>query len=136
MKRIILSAVLVLGLVGCNKETEISKNENKSNSELNKYAEQQRQEAAKQVTINPKKDIVEVARCTAASMRMGQGIGIYKVWTEELKSRYGKIYPQKGDAELEAYTGERITDKLEDLRNMGLDSTQSFYDYYKTNCLN
>ncbi|ENU80008.1 hypothetical protein F975_01760 [Acinetobacter sp. ANC 3789] len=126
----------MLSLNGCSKTEKSKPIDQKQGSDLNKYAEEQKDKAAKIVNINPKMDIVNLAKCTAASMKIGQGIGIYKVWTEELTNRYRKIYPDKSVSELDSYVGERITDKLRSLRESGFDSQQAFSKYYDMNCKN
>lgn len=125
-----------LCLTGCSKKEEKGQAGQQGISDLNKYAEDQKVEAKKTINIDPKMDIVNLAKCTAASMKIGQGIGVYKVWTEELTRRYGKIYPNKSTKELDEYVGERITDKLRSLNESGFDSQQAFSKYYDMNCKN
>lgn len=132
MRKLIL-VISILTLIGCEKSSDKAV-ESKNKSELNAYAENQKDSASKTIKIDPKMDIADLATCTAASMKIGQGIGVYKVWTEELTRRYGKIYSDKSASDLENYVGERITDKLKYLRSKGMDTQNSFLNFYDANC--
>lgn len=147
---------LIFGLVGCSDKSEnlgaeqaavnavneanaiLEKDSDQTNNEaISAYREkieQQKNEASSKVDIQKDMDIVEVVKCTAAVMKSGQGIGIYKVWVGELTKRYSLIYPDKSPDYIDSYISERVSDKLEYLKSKGLDSTLSFKKYYQQNC--
>lgn len=81
-----------------------------------------------------KMDIVDLANCTAASMKMGNGISFYQKWADVLHVRYQKISPSKSFDEIDKYTSERIIDKKKGLERKGIQSQQAFTDYYNLNC--
>ncbi len=122
MRKLIICGFIALVLVGCNKNESELNQPKQQKSELNQYADKQKNIASQSTKIDPKMDIVDLATCTAASMKIGQGIGVYKVWTEELTNRYRKTYPNKSESELDNYVSERIDDKLRYLKSKGLDS--------------
>lgn len=133
---------LVIGLLGCEKvednidleQPQIDKNLEKAQSEIRNYHEQQKEAAKATTKIDPKMDIVDLTICTATSMKIGEGIGVYQVWTEELNRRYKNIYPSKTDTEIDNYVSGRIDDKLRYLKDKGLETQQSFSKFYKENC--
>lgn len=134
LRKIYVITLSLLLITGCSNKENEKQQESKENSELNKYAESQKVAASKTTSIDPNMDIIDLAKCTAASMKIGQGIGVYKVWTQELERRYAKIYKDKSSKEIESYAGERISDKLKSLKDSGLETQQSFLNYYNTNC--
>lgn len=76
----------------------------------------------------------DVALCTAAAMKSGQGIELYKVWSTALYSRYKLIYPKLSDADRDAYTSERIIDKRKSLQTRGIETAPAFKKFYDDNC--
>ncbi|MBA1250293.1 MULTISPECIES: hypothetical protein [Pseudomonas] len=76
----------------------------------------------------------DLAMCTAAAMKSGQGIELYKVWSSALDSRYKVIYPTLSDADRDAYTSERIIDKRKSLQTQGIGTTPAFKKFYDDNC--
>lgn len=133
MKRIVVLGIIAIALTGCGKK-ETENNSEQANQSAKSYLEDQKNEAKKSVNINPNMDIVQLAVCTAASMKIGQGVGVYKVWTEELINRYHKAHPEMSENDLESYSSQRIDDKLRFLKDKGINSEQSFIDYYESNC--
>ncbi|WP_335953696.1 hypothetical protein [Acinetobacter higginsii] len=132
MKKVILLS-LVFGLGGCEKPNN-EKTLEQAQKEFSNHVEDQKQKAETTTLIDPKMDIVDLAVCTAASMKIGEGIGVYRVWTDELTRRYKITYPAKSESEIESYVGERIDDKLKYLRGKGLENQQSFSKFYRENC--
>jgi len=86
------------------------------------------------VKIPKNLDVVEIAKCTAAAMKAGQGIELYRPWADELTRRYSKIYPEKSKSEIDNYTTERILDKRRYLESLGISTPVGFYKFYKQNC--
>ena len=134
MKKLIICGFITLTLAGCGNKAPDKNQSEKQKSELNQSADKQKNIASQSTKIDPKMDIVDLATCTAASMKIGQGIGVYKVWTEELTNRYRKTYPSKSESEISNYVSERIDDKLRYLKSKGLDSQISFTKFYDLNC--
>jgi hypothetical protein len=135
MKKLVFLA-LIVGLVGCssdNKEVESVKVDPEIQAA---YKEQMRQKQAAYPKINiPKSmDVVEMAKCTAAAMKAGQGIELFNPWAEALTLRYKAIYPNKNSDELDRYTTERIIDKRRYLESIGISTSVGFYKFYKQNC--
>ncbi|TVT78615.1 hypothetical protein [Acinetobacter colistiniresistens] len=132
MKKILL-IVLAFSLFGCEKPDN-EKTLEQARNDLSGHIEAKNAQDKSATQIDPNMDIVELAICTAASMKIGEGIGVYRAWTEELTRRYKKTYPTKSQADVENYVSERIDDKLRYLKGKGLDTKQSFSKYYRENC--
>lgn len=79
-------------------------------------------------------DITDLATCTAAAMKSGQGIILFNKWSNALQAKYQLIYPQKSHQEIDSYSAGRIMDKKRRLQEKGLDSTSAFKNYYDVNC--
>lgn len=76
----------------------------------------------------------DLATCTAAAMKSGQGIELYQVWSSALDSRYKVIYPNLSDTDRDAYTSERILDKRRNLQTRGIGTAPAFRKFYDENC--
>lgn len=135
MKNLFFYGLITLMLVGCDQSKEKTE-DNEHKSAFTNYITDKKDIAKKSIKIDPKIDIVDLTICTAASMKIGQGIGVYQVWTEELINRYRKTYPNKSESELDNYVSERIDEKLRYLKSKGLDSQISFAKFYDLNCKN
>ena len=79
-------------------------------------------------------DITDMAICTAAAMKSGNGIEIYKRWANALNARYKIIFPHLSDKERDIYTAERIMDKKKALNRKGYETTPTFKKFYSLNC--
>jgi len=77
---------------------------------------------------------VDLAVCTAAVMKSGQGIALYKTWSGALDERYKVIYPKLSDKERDAYTSERIIDKRRALEAKGIVTVPAYKRFYVENC--
>lgn len=77
---------------------------------------------------------VDMAVCTAAAMKSGQGIQLYTTWANALEARYKRIYSNKSQKEIESYTVERVLDKRKKLNNDGISTTPAFKNFYTKNC--
>lgn len=81
-----------------------------------------------------KMKITDLTSCTAASMKMGNGIAFYEKWADVLHVRYQHTSPSKSFDEIDKYTSEMILDKKRELEKSGIHSQQAFTDYYDANC--
>ncbi len=81
-------------------------------------------------------ETVDMVRCTAAVMRAGMGIELYRKWTKALEQRYSKMYKSKTAKEVDAYISERILDKRAELQRQGMQTTAALKRYYDLNCKN
>jgi hypothetical protein len=77
---------------------------------------------------------VDLALCTAAAMKSGQGIPLYTRWSSALDARYKIIYPALSDAQRDAYTSERIIDKRKNLERRGIATAPAYLRFYGSNC--
>ena len=136
MKKIIfLTYFCIFGFVGCSDNDQNSLQVDKEKLAAYDKKMQEKVDLVKSETNIPTNmGTPEVALCAAASMKIGQGIAIYKVWTGELSARYRKIYSDKSETEIEKYTSERITDKLDSLKEQGYSTPEAFLKFYKLNC--
>lgn len=127
---------MLLVLVGCSNNNHEVENV-KTDPEIKaayKEQMQKKQEAYPKVNIPKSMDVVEMAKCTAAAMKAGQGIELFNPWAEALTLKYGLIYPNKNSDELDRYTTERIIDKRRYLESIGISTPVGFYKFYKQNC--
>ena len=127
---------MLLVMVGCSNNNSEAENV-KTDSEIKvayKEQMQKKQEAYPKVNIPKSMDVVEMAKCTAAAMKAGQGIELFTPWAEALTAKYGLIYPNKNSDELDRYTTERIIDKRRYLESTGISTPIGFYKFYKQNC--
>lgn len=76
----------------------------------------------------------DLALCTAAAMKSGQGFDLYNDWAKALDARYRRMYPQKSVAEVDAYTAERVVDKRKNLERRGIGTTPAYRKFYDENC--
>lgn len=76
----------------------------------------------------------DLALCTAAVMKSGQGFDLYKTWVGALDARYKVMYPHKSDKERDAYTAERVLDKRQELTRKGIATVPAYKSFYDTNC--
>lgn len=79
-------------------------------------------------------DTPDLALCTAAAMKSGQGFDLYNSWVQPLNARYKVIYPNLSEKERDAYTAERVLDKRAALNRKGIATTPAFKTFYDTNC--
>lgn len=136
MNKVILIIVFAI-LVGCSDKKDSASFENSNiKSEYIKNTQKQVDVAKSEVVIPTNIGSPELATCAAASMKIGKGIGVYKVWVDALSSRYSKTYPEKSRAEIEQYTSDRISDKLNYLKSNGYETQEAFVKYYELNCKN
>lgn len=130
-----LSVFFSLSMLGCSKSDDIEKVESSNAKiEYQKNLQQQVDVAKSGVKIPENMGSPEMALCAASAMKNGQGIGVYKVWVNELNSRYQKNYPEKTKTEIDQYTSERIEDKLNSLKSKGYATQTAFLEFYKVNC--
>jgi hypothetical protein len=83
---------------------------------------------------DPKMDVTDIALCTAAAMKSGQGIEVYRRWSSALLKRYQVIYPNYSTQQLDAYTAERTLDKRKELERRGIHTRPAFQKFLKENC--
>lgn len=81
-----------------------------------------------------KMEVTDLAICTAAAMKSGNGIATYNDWSELLEKRYKSIYPKMSTQELDQYTAQRIQDKLSYLKQNGILTNFKFKEFYDKNC--
>lgn len=135
MKKTILFSMLLI-VAGCSNNNSETVNA-KTDSEIKaayKEQMQKKQEVHPKVNIPESMDVVEMAKCTAAAMKAGQGIELFNPWAEALTAKYALIYPNKNPDELDRYTTERIIDKRRYLESIGMSTPVDFYNFYKQNC--
>lgn len=136
MNKLLLGAFLGLILIGCSKDEKIEQPAVDVKSQYQENIQKKVDLAKSEINIPESMGSPEIALCAAASMKIGQGIGVYRVWVNALDERYTKIYPSKSKEEIEAYISERIDDKLQKLRRDGLDTQVAFSKFYNLNCKN
>lgn len=79
-------------------------------------------------------DVTDLALCTAAAMKSGQGINTYQKWSAALEKRYKVIFPNLTAKQLDSYTAERTVDKRRELERRGIHTTPAFLKFFKDNC--
>lgn len=131
MKKL-LGVFFILALYGCSDTKEVE-----SDPEIKAKYEQKIKEkidANPKINIPSSMDVVDIAVCTAAAMKAGQGIELFRPWADTLTARYKKIYPNKSPEELDSYVTERMSDKRKYLESTGISTSAGFYKFYKQNC--
>lgn len=78
--------------------------------------------------------VTDIALCTAAAMKSGQGIDLYRKWSTALKRRYQAMHPSYTSEQLDGYTAERTIDKRRELERRGIHTTPAFLKFFKDNC--
>jgi hypothetical protein len=76
----------------------------------------------------------DMAVCTAAAMKSGQGFDLYKRWVGALEARYKIIYSNLSPKEVDSYTAERVMDKKRSLNKKGIQTSSAFKNFYSVNC--
>lgn len=79
-------------------------------------------------------ETTDLAVCTAAAMKSGQGFNLYNRWVTALDARYKVIFPQLTSKERDSYTSERVIDKRKLLNRQGIFTPPAFRKFYTDNC--
>lgn len=79
-------------------------------------------------------EVSDLALCTAAAMKSGQGIETYRKWSGALLKRYQVIYPNYTPKQLDSYAAERTLDKRRELERRGIHTGPAFLKFFKDNC--